>query len=134
VSAEEAGILAVAIAGLYHLSGVGLVREQIQAALPVSPALYDIDENGLVVWLDQRFGHKVVYDLDELDDKLQPHRTNGETESPLPALEAQRLVFARQPLSWNRWVETWQTAASAARRIAMIPESEKLLPYTPGVA
>lgn len=134
VSSEHAGILAVAIAGVYHLSGVGLVREQVQAALPVATALYDIEEDGLVVWVDQRFGHKVVYDLGDLDDQLQPHAVNGDPQAPRPPLDAQRLIFARQPLSWNRWVDTWQSAASAARRIAMIPESEKLLPYTPSVS
>jgi hypothetical protein len=126
VPASQAGVLAVAVLGLYHLAGVQLVREQIAAALPPSSRNYDIGDQGLVVWVDERFGHKVIYDLEELDDSLEPQLTNGLTSSPLPALDACRVIFACQPLTWDGWVATWQLDSTG--RPALLAESEKLLP------
>jgi hypothetical protein len=133
IAPEQAGLLAVAIAGLYHLAGVGLVREQIQAALPGATTMYDVEEGELVVWLDQRFGHHVGYDLQTLDDRLTPHLNNGLTELPLPPLDANRVIFARQQLSWDRWVATWQQG-EGGNAPALIPESIKLLPPAPSTA
>src|SRR5262249_22318354 len=50
---EERRAWSTALAGLYKLAGVELVREQIAAALLGEAVSYDITPSGMTVWLDR---------------------------------------------------------------------------------
>jgi hypothetical protein len=100
--------LTTALAGLYKLGGVDLVREQIRANLPPEITAYNITRKGLVLRCDLRNGSEAVYDLDVPAESLQPYSATGRGGEGYPVLDAGQLIFAKVPLTWNCWVESWQ--------------------------
>jgi hypothetical protein len=96
-----------AVVCLFKQAGVGLVREQIRAVLPKEVAAYDIKARELILWLDHRYGRAIAYDWRAEDGYLKPHIPDGDP-APDPRLDATRMIFARMPLSWQQWVESWQ--------------------------
>ncbi len=100
LSYQRRHTLASALAGFYKMAGVDLVRQQIEAQLePGSPG-YEITERALVVW-PRPNAPKCVYRLRDwptLDD---------DTSEPAPE-DRDRWVFAAVPISWRRWVVTWE--------------------------
>ena len=94
--------LANALAGFYKMAGVHLVREQIETRLLPSGSTYDVREDGLVITTPT--GASRLYMLHEgrprAGDK-PGERIERATDDPEP------LVFAADPISWRRWVTTW---------------------------
>jgi hypothetical protein len=104
LSDEDRVIFENALAGLYQLAGVDLVREQIAAALPAEAA-YDVANEGLVVW-PAGFANEVVYPL-ERGATLTP-RVRGEAAGNAPgAIERKAIFFRESPIAWSAWVEAW---------------------------
>jgi hypothetical protein len=88
------------LAYLYKRADVDLVREQIKAVLPGPIASTKLTHADLLVWpsLD---APPVHYALREPADVHRPVERNG------LAGEADRLVFARTPITWERWSAAW---------------------------
>src|SRR5439155_16874096 len=77
LDAEQAAVVALALAGFYKEAGVDLIREQIEASFaPASPA-YDVTDEGLVVWPDGDYATVAVYDLQQRPE-LRPRAAAGE--------------------------------------------------------
>ncbi|GMV44535.1 MAG: hypothetical protein AMXMBFR64_62510 [Myxococcales bacterium] len=93
-----------ALAGLYALCGVDLVREQVALALPPG-ARYDIADGGLLVWLH---GDVVPWSYDLRRRRMVPRRP-GARGGP-PALEARQVRFGATPIRWDDWVDAWEGA------------------------
>jgi hypothetical protein len=127
---EPLQALVTALAGLYKLAGVGLVREQIQALLPTALTAYDIEEVGLVASLDQQLGGEVIYPLKGLTPQLKPESVNGQVGTAWPVLEAQRLIFAQVPLPWCDWVRTWEQDVEGKGHLPLLAAAQGLLPGT----
>ncbi|GIW82234.1 MAG: hypothetical protein KatS3mg105_4041 [Gemmatales bacterium] len=106
LSSEEADIIQTALAGLYKIAGVDLVREQVVAALPVDAPTYDFTEKHLLVWTEEKKGEPFRYNLRANDFLLRPQPMNGATRN-LPPLDARRLCFSRFPLTWQQWENYW---------------------------
>ncbi len=87
---ERRRVLENALAGFYKLAAVDLVREQIEREIPPGSP-YDVADEGLVVWPGGDFSREIVEDL--------------------RAPAAERLLFARRPVTWSAWVQTWQGGA-----------------------
>ena len=125
LDADQQQIFEIALAGFYKLSGVGLVREQLEHALrdgegPV-PA-YDIADEGLIVWPEPGFQVELVYDLHA--KRLVPRvRGRGSYDGPLYDLERRHARFGRVPLYWSVWATTWQRIqrAEAPMRVIVGP-------------
>jgi hypothetical protein len=98
----------LALASLYQLAGIELVHEQVRAALPAAFVGYDLIEEGLLLWLDQRHGKSVIYPLLDQDGELRPRTPQGTIDSEWPALDGRRVLFARVAISWQQLVEGWQ--------------------------
>ncbi len=112
LTAEQTQALNTALASLYKLAGVDLVREQVRANLPPAAVSYDIQENGLLVWLDRRHGTAVRYNL--VDQRGRVPATNG-LGMPVPEwppLDVRRVMFAAVPLTWEQVVTSWQADQS----------------------
>lgn len=97
-----------ALAGLYALAGVDLVREQIAAAIPGSPP-YDLSSEGLVVWPGDRWATELVYSL-EARGEIAPAVRGDPFPSP-PRLDPARLLYTKQPIAWSDWVKAWSSGA-----------------------
>ncbi|HEX8201331.1 MAG TPA: hypothetical protein VF590_12655 [Isosphaeraceae bacterium] len=106
LSGEQRQALATAIAGLYKMAGVDLVREQIAASFGPPAPSYDVADSGLVVWPGPEFDAQAVYDLRD-GPALPPRTTDGPLPAPLPVLDADRLLFRRVPIPWRLWVAAW---------------------------
>jgi hypothetical protein len=95
-----------ALAGVYKMAGVDVVRDQLDARLDPADIAYELDEQGLRVW-------PVGSPQDALRFGLRSWPPTGRQRgSPgilamLRGDAAQQLVFARDPISWHRWVAVW---------------------------
>jgi hypothetical protein len=93
--------LASALAGFYKMAGVDLVREQIEARLEAGSPGYEVNERALVVWSGQN-GPLHTYRLRDWPTLYE----DGVDEAI--TVDRDRWVFAATPISWRRWVVTWE--------------------------
>lgn len=106
LSADNRQLLANALAGLYKLAGADLIRQQIEALLPLPGCVHKITERGLVLSPDAACEVEVTYDLEE-GETLHPC-FSSESSCPAPALIRSDLVFSAQPIAWQAWVAAWE--------------------------
>ncbi len=119
--------LADALAGLYKLSGVDLVREQIARCLGQPTPPYDIAEPGLVVWPGGRYETEVLYDFRD-GPRIAPRCADPAVAQTLPTLQADRILFSRIPISWTHWVEVWSLEAEHSCHAHPVVDDVRLLP------
>jgi hypothetical protein len=104
-------IVEIALAGFYKLSAVDLVREQLDALLGEDGdiPLYEIVDEGLVLWLGAALETKVTYDL----RRSQPKRRlrGPRPDRRLPELRGCHSVFGREPILWSIWSLSWSEIA-----------------------
>jgi len=114
---EQACTLMAGLAYLYKVAGVDLVREQVRAALPASVASYDLTPNRLVLWLDQRHGMSILYDLRDPTGQMEPLTPAGTPAPGWPVLDKWRVVFSTVPLYWSDWEQVWQREREGCPRL-----------------
>lgn len=95
-----------AIAGLYKLAGVDLVREQLQSALHTVRGGYDISGHEMVVWPEENYDTEVIYDL-RTRPEITPKVNNVRYSQTLPTLRADSALYSEAPISWKDWVHAW---------------------------
>jgi hypothetical protein len=124
---EQRQTLTMALAGLYKLAGIDLVREQVRKTLPEEIKHYDLTTDGLLLWQGRDREHGMKYALREQPAPLfhQP----AITAVPAPALDARRILFSRQPLPWDRWVHSWEKNGHANGQ-SLFDEPIAFLPTT----
>ncbi len=146
---EDRAVFRTALAGLYKLGAVDLVREQIESQLvapsiPVemaaadatSPAIvathaakthpYDVASTGLVVWPLGHYEAEVHYSLDETPTTLPRPRSLARAAglTPLPLAS---LMFAEHSLTGDDWRAYWETEQSlSAIPLRLLPDVELL--------
>ena len=138
LSPEQRAAFKTALIGLYKMSGVELVKEQVALYLRSFTALglvFDVTREGLKVWPRDQLEAGAVYDLQQ-DGALKPHPLFTPTPLALPVLEASRLLFVHAAVGWDEWLEAWAEEERGvpprlAERVAfpLVPESE-LAPIT----
>lgn len=96
-----------ALAGLYKLSGVDMIREQLESLFqPRSPS-YDITDQGLTIWPEPREGQMIVYDLQSLRSVLVPKSKPKELANSWPVIPLDRIKYTLQKIRWAQWVAYW---------------------------
>jgi hypothetical protein len=148
---EERAIFRTALAGLYKLGAVDLVREQIESQL-VAPALppperfvgadnlslapakvshpYDIDFNGLIVWPHHHYEAEVHYALEE-GPTVTPRPRSLARAAGLMPLPWSSLVYREHRLEWDDWQAYWDAEQNpAALPIRLLSDVELLKPTT----
>jgi hypothetical protein len=106
---EQARSLLVAISGLYKMSGVDLVYENIDECFAPDLPPYEVCEDGLQVCPDRLSDTPVLYDLRHLSPHAQ--LVSPTTPSSLPTLDRRRVLFASAPMRWSQWVDHWERDA-----------------------
>jgi hypothetical protein len=119
-----------ALAGLYHMAGVDLVREQLRFALGGSP-YYDITDKHIVVWPDRDYRTELRYSLRGgwlgwQRPMARPSVTGEKPETPPPPIDRRELLFGDQVLPWEKWVEVWATEDHS--RVERLVQGPSLLP------
>ena len=145
VTDEDRAVFRTALAGLYKLGAVDLVREQIESqliarAMPTvarvpdatSPrnesasALkthpYDIASTGLVVWPRGHYEAEVHYSLEETPTTTPRPRSLARASGLIPVPLAS-LLFAEHSLTWDDWRAYWETEQSlSAIPLRLLPD------------
>jgi hypothetical protein len=112
LSPEQAHSLSAALAGLYKMSGVDLVREQIETALGPINGTYQVIDVGLRVWPEADLREFADYDLQGKDVLLVPTGSPVALSKVHPLLR-ERILFAQREIAWSQWVATWDNGAVA---------------------
>ena len=120
-------MLTAAVVGLYKSAGVELVRRQIEDELRISPTLYELSAEGIVVFPNDDADCEVLYDLRE-GPWIAPQTMRGMARRRLPTVERQQIVFGDSPVAWDRWVETWSNNAASQGNPLDRPEFSTILP------
>lgn len=127
-SPEQALLFENALAGLYQLAEVDLVREQIVAELGET-AHYDIADDGLVVWPQKDYRTELIYPIhNEHGRVIEPRVRGAEPDLPPPVLDTRRMSFSDQAISWLAWVAAWTAAERADARIPRLLRGVSILP------
>jgi hypothetical protein len=106
LSPEQIHAWTAALSGFYAMSGVDLVREQIEACFEPNVPRYDLCEQGLVVWPEPHGDLEVIYNLRESAEQVP--LVTPSAPCALPTLDRHRLVFASSPIRWSNWVDLWK--------------------------
>jgi hypothetical protein len=114
---ESRALLENAVAGLYKLAAVDLVRERIEAALGAGRH-YDVADEGLLVWPGGSFATEVVYPIfDWLEGRRSAPLVRGAPmRAPPPPIEPAQVLFCEQRISWADWVSAWSGREGEAPR------------------
>jgi hypothetical protein len=125
---EERQIFENALAGLYQLAGVDVVREQLEAAIAIEGRTpdYDISEAGLVVWPRRDYRSEVVYTLGRGSSFTPKIRGEVPAESARVLTDAE-IFFRVQQAAWSSWVAAW-SAAEGDAPIPRVAQGASLLP------
>ena len=115
LSPDQQRAFATCLAGLYKLADVDLVREQMEALLPASPAAARLTYEGLQVWW-QAQGEPVSY----------PLRRRSRYHDQAELLD--RLVFSRLNITWDQWVACWESDQKGQGHPGLPGLSELVLP------
>jgi len=107
LSERQRNTLHNALIGLYKLSGVDLVEEQLTESLPSYPM--SLRPAGLTFWMDERRTQGVYYDLRRPLPAYPPLNIEAEPVEGWPILDG-ALVFAHKVILWDNWVQTWRLA------------------------
>ncbi len=129
-----------ALAGLYKLAAVDLVREQLQAGLPPDHASFELEPDCLVLQPSTAGGRWLWYDLTRWGRRLRPEDANG-SRVPGPELDAEKLVFGRIELTLAEWDEAWRppgdsgpeprlTSAAEALELVSEPAEPAVIPFS----
>ncbi len=132
VSVPQREAVAAALAGLYKLAGIELVREQVRANVPAATD-FDVAGHDLVVWAAPGPAPAALYDLDTPKGPLVPRTVSGQPAPEWPALEPARVEYSRVPLTWQRWVARWQATGDGKAPPPLFSPAVQLLPAGVGV-
>jgi hypothetical protein len=123
--------LRTALAGLYKLAGVHLVREEIEACFNGVLLSFDIGQRGLLVWLNGDCAAPAVYDLAG-KTRVFPHSMDGTRQETLPVLAAAGVLYHMLPLTWDRWVAAWEQDQFGKEQGCGVLQDFQLLPRMDG--
>jgi len=125
LSPSQRGAFVAALAGLYKLAGVVMVREQVEVSLPPGVSVYGICGEGLLLWPGGDFSRGVVCDLRELDGPQAPPADGSASVPP------ERMLYTRTPIAWDDWVAAWSRDQAGDPVALPVVEKVRLLPVPP---
>jgi hypothetical protein len=107
-----------AILGLYKTAGLELVDQQIEAAFSPCVSAYDINPRGITAYPNTTLCHpehsegslqtEILYDLKE-NKTFTSQGVVGNLQSVMPAVDRSQLMFREFQITWEQWVEWWES-------------------------
>jgi hypothetical protein len=147
---EDRAVFRTALAGLYQLGAVDLVREQVESQLvaPPLPATdfprpqlsnessnlryhpYDISAAGIVVWPHRHYEAEIHYALGD-EATIFPRPRSLARAAGLIPLPRAAVLFDEHPLTRSAWRAYWETEQNLlAIPLRLLPDVELLKPST----
>jgi hypothetical protein len=127
VTASQFDAFTGALAGMYKMAGVAIVREQVQAGLASTGCEYAIQQEGLELRCPPELSESLLCSIHDTV-RLRFLGTHVEIVDNLPALPPlESLIFARVPLRWNDWVAGW-LREQQGQPLEMLPRDLVLAP------
>ncbi len=124
---EPRQAVTTSLAGLYKLAGIDLVSEHLREYLP-DGTNFVLTERELLVRSGPMHEMAARYDLERLRGPLRPRTLDREPAANWPTLDPNRAFFARVPLTWRQWVESWQDGPDGKPSPPPLSSSVRLLP------
>jgi hypothetical protein len=121
---EQRRALTTALAQVYKLAGIDLVREMLNANLPSSTAGYDFTPAGLRVWREHS---QATYNLRDGLVRIRPQVSDA-PGGEWPVFGRKQLVFAEQALTWKQCVRCWEQDGSGGGHPQLLGPDVRLLP------
>jgi len=126
--------LATALAGLYKMAGVDLVRETIAEALGSDLPDFDFREGGIVAWSAPPTAAEVFYLL-RPDPGAPPLISITPLAGPAaletPRVEPASLLFGESAVPWKGWVRVWEDDRAGENHPPEFLDGIRLLPDEP---
>lgn len=119
-------VLQEALAGFYKMAAVDVVREQLEARLPLGSVTTQITEQGLVVRPRDGRGQPRFYPLGKAEADMYAV-TEGSLLLMSPG-DCRALLFSWQPVPWDRWVAIWQADFAQAKTTPGLGQTPPVLP------
>lgn len=116
-----------ALLGLYKLSGIDIVREQVRSLFGNYDVRFDFRRNDLIVWPLADFSVEAAYDL-SAEGPITPRFTTAPQDVRLPALNSRQILFCHSPVERQQWIRLWEAQAAPAPL-----SSTNVLPMTGGL-
>lgn len=149
VSNDDHAVFSAALAGLYKLGNVGLVREQIESQLRAAShgssvwqadvlgsersrdnrasRHYDISTAGLIVWPGEKYDVELHYSLEERPTTVPRPRSLARAAGLAP-LPLAAVVYRETPLSWDDWKAYWEQEQSTSESSRRLVPGVRFLP------
>jgi hypothetical protein len=108
-----------ALAGLYKLGGVALVREQIESCLPSATVSYAINGRGLILFPGGDFAKEERIPLQGPFPPAESAAGNGQL-----VFAPQQLLYSNVPITWDDWVRAWEDDKQG--RIPDLPQLQRV--------
>jgi hypothetical protein len=96
-----------AMAGLYKLSGIELVHEQIRGCFPQEPLSYDLAGEGLILWPKDGLDTEVLYELPN-GPVLRPRGPAAVATGAMPEIPRPELLLQDRAIDWQAWCDYWE--------------------------
>ncbi len=129
-SRTSARIFENALAGFYQRAEVDLVREQIEEELGEGTH-FEIAEEGLVCWPGNDYRTEYAYGVDAKRPKALAPKIKGlKPAKPPRPLDARKILFRHQAISWLSWVSAWVASDDDAAEIPRLLSGTSILPRT----
>lgn len=109
-----------ALTGLYKISGVDLVREQIEACFLPAVYPYDIASQCVVIWPDGKYNVQIEFDLHQ-KSTLRPKPRAVARSLKVHDVPALQLIFGRHEVAWDDWVAAWSGDTAATSNMLVGP-------------
>ena len=121
LSPEQSALLAIALLGLYKISGVDVVKEQIASLFPPSAA-FELSRDQLMVWPGPRFDVEWVYGLTGETPASNP------ADPSAPRITLDQLLLKSTSVPWHAWVHVWDGSTNVIMpNVRVLPSSERVL-------
>ncbi len=121
-------IFTSSLAGIYKLSGVELVDEQIRHALTQPNAFYHLSSSDLEVWAAEERSTPVTYGLRSTWGTIRPHPSSLARALDLPPVTPKQLVFSEGDLPWEQWLAYWQSENGERPPASLLAEASHFVP------
>ncbi len=118
--------LATALSGVFKYAGVDVIWDELVTGLNLEPEFYDFNRDGLLAWTGRDLSSTVQFKLRDFGATVNLSPAPRFVTEPRP-IELAKILFSKRSISWQQWIETWESVAAARESAPRLetPEADK---------